>query len=540
MYVGHNGTIMDRITPTKGATIELNEAVGLPEDGPVSDRPISRKAKASLDEKQSNCVIELIARGEDDLISRILSYAKERQYVKYTSTLREAWRLSIHDLSTTIIDTFLQSDKELELHPDEDYTNDAVSRFGILEAQRHRERGVSLSMFLGLLKYYRQSYCDFISDSDLDVVVKREAAHRVDRIFDRIEIGLAAEWVNLSADRYRIDLEDTNRRLTNEKNQYLTTIESLATPILFLDRNLNTVLINQAANRLFSLSVVPGSYYYRQKLVEVTLPIALKTKVVSFEQSDSAETVFEFEHELEENAQTYQVYIKRMLDISDKFAGLVLIFNDITSLVKAERALEEREKRYRYITESMSDYVYTLAIDEMGNPTTEWIAGAFTVITGYTIHEIHKMERGYLSLIVPPDVDVYPLTQRDNERNNPYSVEYRIHNKNDEERWLRDHIKLLKDDSNRVVKLFGAVQDITEQKRAEAEIKSLKGILPICASCKKIRNDAGYWQLVEVYIHEHSEAEFSHGLCPECLDALYSDAEELGTGYRRKDDTSHK
>lgn len=49
------------------------------------------------------------------------------------------------------------------------------------------------------------------------------------------------------------------------------------------------------------------------------------------------------------------------------------------------------------------------------------------------------------------------------------------------------------------------------------EIHALQGILPICAGCKKIRDDEGFWQQVEVYISEHSEAEFSHGLCPECI-----------------------
>lgn len=53
------------------------------------------------------------------------------------------------------------------------------------------------------------------------------------------------------------------------------------------------------------------------------------------------------------------------------------------------------------------------------------------------------------------------------------------------------------------------------------EIKILRGVLPICASCKKIRNDAGYWEQIEVYIRDHSEADFSHGICEECALKLY-------------------
>ncbi len=63
----------------------------------------------------------------------------------------------------------------------------------------------------------------------------------------------------------------------------------------------------------------------------------------------------------------------------------------------------------------------------------------------------------------------------------------------------------------------------TKLEEAIAEIKQLKGILPICASCKMIRDDEGYWHQVEVYVKEHSEAEFSHGLCPDCAQKLYPD-----------------
>ena len=62
-----------------------------------------------------------------------------------------------------------------------------------------------------------------------------------------------------------------------------------------------------------------------------------------------------------------------------------------------------------------------------------------------------------------------------------------------------------------------------ELEKALAKIKVLSGIIPICSSCKKIRDDAGYWQQVEGYISEHSDAEFSHGICNDCLKSLYPD-----------------
>ena len=81
----------------------------------------------------------------------------------------------------------------------------------------------------------------------------------------------------------------------------------------------------------------------------------------------------------------------------------------------------------------------------------------------------------------------------------------------------------------------GIIRDISERKQHEKErdalidnlkksltkVRKLSGLLPICASCKKIRDDKGYWNQIEAYIRDHSEAEFSHGICPECSEKLY-------------------
>lgn len=64
---------------------------------------------------------------------------------------------------------------------------------------------------------------------------------------------------------------------------------------------------------------------------------------------------------------------------------------------------------------------------------------------------------------------------------------------------------------------------IAELKKALGEVKTLSGLLPICSFCKKIRNDEGYWSRIEEYIHQHSGAQFTHGLCPDCARKHYPD-----------------
>jgi CheY-like chemotaxis protein len=74
------------------------------------------------------------------------------------------------------------------------------------------------------------------------------------------------------------------------------------------------------------------------------------------------------------------------------------------------------------------------------------------------------------------------------------------------------------DVGRRTIALQEALADQAEElRKALDEIKTLSGIIPICATCKKIRDDNGYWNQVEVYIRNHSDASFSHGICPDCM-----------------------
>jgi PAS domain S-box-containing protein len=100
----------------------------------------------------------------------------------------------------------------------------------------------------------------------------------------------------------------------------------------------------------------------------------------------------------------------------------------------------------------------------------------------------------------------------------------------DGDRCFMTSVKPQLDDENRVKSVICISKEITERKRVESEreqlirdlqealvkVRTLSGLLPICAHCKKVRDDAGYWTRIESYISAHTQAEFSHGICPEC------------------------
>lgn len=79
---------------------------------------------------------------------------------------------------------------------------------------------------------------------------------------------------------------------------------------------------------------------------------------------------------------------------------------------------------------------------------------------------------------------------------------------------------------------------ILNLEKANSQIKTLRGIIPICSNCKNIRDDEGYWKQIEVYIQKHSGALFSHGICPECSEKLYGDEDwyiEMKKGKKKEE-----
>lgn len=112
-----------------------------------------------------------------------------------------------------------------------------------------------------------------------------------------------------------------------------------------------------------------------------------------------------------------------------------------------------------------------------------------------------------------------------------FEMHYRLRRHDGLYRWLLDRGVPCYGADGEFVGYIGSCIDVTEKFEAEEamrqaqalEMRHLRGLLPICAQCKKIRDDHGYWHDVESYVRDHSDADFSHGICPECLAVLYPD-----------------
>jgi len=323
-----------------------------------------------------------IAENEDWLIKRILYYAKKQGYTAYTSTLEEAWRASIAGLSKPILNTPSSSFWLLELHPHSDFVNDLYAGFGIAEAQKHRERGIDLVMFLGLFKYYRQTFEDMVYSMSLSAEDEKLARVFLKRYFDRVELGFITEWTRLGSEDLNTSMAKANRELTNAKSLYLTTLESLNQPLMVFSSKGDITIMNQAAAELFAGHSSPGAVYYGGQKAEI--PQILMSKVNHFlKEYESTKSFIQIYGE-----KTFEVTLTRMKDVSDKFLGLAVILNDITDKRQTESVLMDSETIRRAIMEGIDAAALILDMEDRlvvdFNSKVEMLFSCLTSECGFT------------------------------------------------------------------------------------------------------------------------------------------------------------
>ncbi len=124
------------------------------------------------------------------------------------------------------------------------------------------------------------------------------------------------------------------------------------------------------------------------------------------------------------------------------------------------------------------------------------------------------------------------------DRREIFEMEYRLRRADGAWRWILDRGVPFVNGSGDFAGYIGSCVDVHDAvegraatlRLAELELRTLKGLLPICASCKRIRDDSGYWASVERYMTEHSEVKFSHGLCPACYEAAVEELDRSVPG----------
>lgn len=177
---------------------------------------------------------------------------------------------------------------------------------------------------------------------------------------------------------------------------------------------------------------------------------------------------------------------------------------------------------------------------DLVHPEVEWMSPRFWTLLGYEPSEMKHLASEWQSIVNAHDLQTALTNFHAHAANpaHPYDQVVRYRHKDGSTIWVRCRGIMIRDSSGKPLRMLGAHTDVTALKCAEEqlrqrtvelevtnarlqqaldEVKVLRGLLPICAWCRKIRDDKDYWQTAEDYITAHTEAQFSHGICPTCL-----------------------
>ena len=148
-----------------------------------------------------------------------------------------------------------------------------------------------------------------------------------------------------------------------------------------------------------------------------------------------------------------------------------------------------------------------------------WIFDPLNALRLKAVEISRKPERVGEQIDLPPGIELSQLTEAFNAmslqlRKERDTLEHRVEERTQDLNRTNSELKTEIDERQKL---------ISKLEKALREIKALSGILPICSHCKKIRDDKGYWNQLESYVRDHSDAEFSHGICPECMRKFYPD-----------------
>ncbi|MCB2182047.1 MAG: HAMP domain-containing protein [Desulfobulbaceae bacterium] len=220
--------------------------------------------------------------------------------------------------------------------------------------------------------------------------------------------------------------------------------------------------------------------------------------------------------------------------LSDEVGTLTMAFHNMAdALAKNQKTLRENEARFRLLTDSLDALVYVADMDTYEIVfINEYGKKVFGDITNKICWQ--SIQQGQVG---PCEFCTNKYLLDDD--GNPTGVYISESQNTVTGKWFRAHDRAIEWTDGRIVR-FEVATDISDRKKDElvkdvlieklekalSEIKTLRGILPICSFCKNIRNDEGYYERIEKYIHKHSGVDFSHTICPACLKKHYPEEYE--------------
>jgi signal transduction histidine kinase/CheY-like chemotaxis protein len=355
----------------------------------------------------SEDIIGLLVNNEGWLMDKVFEYAHKHDYTKYFSIHREAWRILISEITESIVKEIkIYGINSPELNPDDDYRQDPVSSFGVKEAKRHRKQGVTMQMYLGLMKYYRQSYVELINKTVFDSTLQHKYILFINRCFDRIELGSVTEWNGTPEKKKRFESQSSVKVTNNETNKYLTIFKRFFSPVILLDHQNKIVSFNLEASKLFSSFGISGKIYNDDNSFSFA-PREVINKINELIDSNDEEASLEIFIDTIKGKRFFQVLFKKIVDVDENFKGTVIMFNDLTHHKEIEKKFENAMLKAEEADQLKTAFLANMS-HEIRTPMNAILG--FTEILLNTNHS-NKERSGFLKLIKTSSNDLLTIIE---------------------------------------------------------------------------------------------------------------------------------
>lgn len=350
-----------------------------------------------------------------------------------------------------------------------------------------------------------------------------------EKIFNDSEISLlktTAGALSLAYDRFR-----TNQELILKENHLRAMLENIPVVLWTTDLDGKYTFIEGKLTKKGPID--PEKYLgfnVYEKSKEMHHP-PIKTVAITEALQGNG-----FEYFIEHENHHYHIIVSPLFDKPNNQTGVIGVTIDITDQYKTQEALQQSENKYRMLVETINDGI--MVVDE--NRIIVYANKQFSNLIGKGDTNLVGLIRNSLLVDQSDEIKNMQVEMRKRRQKgitDTYNMPFKL--PDGKIRWLRVSATPIMVDGvyKGGLSLF---HDFTELKEAEitqkelsksiesamAEIKTLSGLIPICSYCKKIRDDSGYWSQIEAYMAKHSEAHFSHGICPECYKTLLSEIED--------------
>ena len=312
------------------------------------------------------------------------------------------------------------------------------------------------------------------------------------------------------------------RALLEEKNRTEAIIAAIGDGISVQDTNYKILYQNQIYKDMVGDHVGEHCYKAYQKRDNVCERCHL---AMSFEDGEIHKG--ELVMVIDEGVVHYEITSSPLKDSTGRIVAGIEAVRDITERKQIEEALRVSEERFRRVFEDCPLGMV------MASPDYRILKANKTICSMLGFTDAELLGRGLEEITYPEDLEKTVILSRQvlNGEIPLFQMEKRCVRKNGDILWTNLTTTALRNMDGDVICTLCMVEDISNRKSSEQErevliqelrdamgkIKTLRGLLPMCAWCTKVRDDDGYWKKVETYIQEHSDASFTHGICPECL-----------------------